>query len=167
MRREALVLVPLVLGLTGCALPKEKPAPAAVVNNTTVTLCPRPVVPGVPADLPFADRETLNLGDGLIGHKLVWQRTQARRVVVTVGGNPLDALEDLDMKARDVVIGGKAVSLSTTLLQPGLEVLEVPAQLPPDCGALFVLAERLTRAELDAVVRTLTVVAPTPGEGPG
>jgi hypothetical protein len=103
----------------------------------------------------------------LIGHRLVWQRTLARRVVVTVGGKPLDALEDLDMKARDAVVGGKRVSLSTTLLQPGLEVAEVPAHLPPDCGELFVLAERLTPSEFDAVVRTLTLVAPTPGEAPG
>jgi hypothetical protein len=102
-----------------------------------------------------------------MGHRLVWQRTVARRVVVTVGGNPLDALEDLDMKARDAVVGGKPVHVSTTLLQHGLEVVEVPAKLPPECGALFVLAERLTPSELDAVVRTLTLTARPPGEVPG
>ncbi len=167
MRREVLLLVPLLL-LTGCgpAQRSSAPRPVAATRATTIRVCPHPVVPGVPKDLPFSDRKTLNLGNGVFGHLLQWQVTPARRVVVTVGSDPLDALEDLDMKARDLLLGGKRVSLSTTLLQPGLEVVEVPSTLPPECHHLFVLAERLTRAELDAVLRTLTLAQPAPGEEP-
>ena len=53
--------------------------------------------------------------------------------------------------------------MSTTRLQPGLSVVDVgeaAGAVPPGCGEVYVLAERLTDSELDDVLRTLTLVAP-------
>ncbi len=136
----------------------ERPVPVEAAR----LVCPQPTSSAIPQDLPFADREVLNLGGSTFGHRLVYQRTTARRVVLSVGGDPLDALEDLDMNARDMVLGGVQVSLSTTHLQPFLAVVEVTsAHLPDRCGPVFVLAERLSTAELDRVLRTLRLTPQT------
>ena len=130
-----------------------------------MTACPEPVVGSVPRDLPLVDRRLLNLGGGQFGHKVVYQRTVARRVVVSVGDEPLDTLEDLDMNESDQVIAGRQVKVSTTHLQPGLAVVEVPASLPRDCGSLFVLTERLTPRELSDLVGSVRLVDAPAGEG--
>lgn len=104
----------------------------------------------------MADRELLTLGRGVYGHRVVYQRTNARRVVLTVGGDPRDALEDLDLTTRDAVLGGAEVSVSTTHLQPFLTIVELTSRrLPDPCGPPYVLTERLTAAELDRVVGAL------------
>lgn len=162
--RRALLILPLAL-VAGCA--GATPVPVAATRDAALTSCPRPYSAAIPSDLPFVDRETINRGDGILGSRLVYQRTLARRIVLTVGTDPLDALEDLDMHERDAVVGTKQVSLSTTDLQPGLAVVEVPAELPAECGQLFVLTEGLTPTELHAVVSTLTLRPPSPVEGPG
>jgi hypothetical protein len=163
--RIALLLATLVLA--GCSSQAPSPRPVAETRPAGLTSCPHAVARFIPADLPFVDRQTLNLGDGLLGDRRVFQRTTARRVVLMVGPDPEDTFEDLDMHQRDVVLGGKRVSLSTTHLQPDLALLAVPAVLPEACGGLYVVAERLTPTELDALVKGLTVQAAEPSDSPG
>ncbi|HUR15637.1 MAG TPA: hypothetical protein VM097_14280 [Mycobacteriales bacterium] len=129
--------------------------------------CPEPRSAGVPSDLPLVDRETLNLGAGVLGHEVVYQRTQARRVVITVGRDVLDDIEDLDVETTDETLGGKQVRLSTTLLQPSLQVAEVLTPLPEECGPLYVVAERLRPAELQDVLRRLVLAPPVGPALPG
>lgn len=152
MRGRATALA--VVLLAGCSGSPEA-VPSGPTRTAGVTTCPAPTITHVPRDLPMADRRLLNLGGGLFGHKVVYQRTTARRLVVTVGEDPLDALEDLDMEERDAVIAGRQVRVSTTRLQPGLVVVALPDELPRGCGEVFALTERLTPAELERVVKGL------------
>lgn len=155
------LLAALLVG--GCAEDGPSAAVPSPVPERPRTICPQPASEAVPGDLPFADRQLLNLGGGTFGHRLVYQRTLARRLVLSVGEDPLDALEDLDMDASAVQRGGLDVTVSTTLQQPGLTVVEVgdaAGPLPAGCGELYVLAERLTEGELDAVLQDLVLVPP-------
>ncbi len=164
--RTALPLGVLLLA-AGCqgatrAVPTAAERPAT--RSAVLTSCPLPVSSGVPGDLPLVDREVLNLGGGLLGHRVVFQRTTARRVVLSVGVEALDAFEDLDMDARDRTVGGRRATVSTTLFQPRLTVVELTTgteDLPDRCAPLFAVTESLTALELDQVIAGLSF-APEP-----
>lgn len=160
------LLVLLVAGCQGANGVAQNVEDVPATRPAELSSCPVPTSAGVPGDLPLADREVLNLGSGRLGHRVVFQRTTARRVVLSVGIDALDAFEDLDMRAVDQLVGGHRVTLSTTLLQPRLTVLELagglPA-LPQDCAPVFVVTERLTTAELTRLLTGLSFTVPPTG----
>ncbi len=165
MRRQRLLPL-LVILLAGCQGAGQVARPVPATRAAELSGCPVPASAGVPQDLPLADREVLNLGSGRLGHRVVFQRTTARRVVLSVGVEALDAFEDLDMRAVDRVVGGHRVTLSTTLLQPRLTVVELvgrPFALTKDCLPVFVITESLTAVELSRLLTGLSFSTPTEG----
>ena len=99
----------------------------------------------------MAGRELVNLGGGWFGHEVTYQKRPDRRVVLAVGVDPVDQLEDLDFASRTRTIAGEPVDVFTTAVQP-LRIAELADPLPSSCGSVFVLTERLTSAEFAHVV---------------